>query len=85
MTEKHKKLSFGFKIEGKKFNIKATQKELELLRSEPFINRLRRVKERSKYSYLSDLEYFNHVRQNRGTTKAFRYILKKDFDCPHSG
>ena len=73
--------SFGFKIEGKGFSIKLATfslDEKELIKSEPFIDRLRRVKERSKHRYLSDLEYFNYVRRNRGTTKAVKYILKKD-------
>ena len=74
---------FGFKIEGKKFSIKLvkfTQKELELLRSEPLINIVRRVKERSKYKNLSDGQFFEHIRYNRGTTKAIHYILKKDLE-----
>lgn len=36
------------------------------------------MKEHSKHRYLSDFQYFNHVRHDRGTTKAVRYILNKD-------
>ena len=83
-NNEHKNLSpsFGFKVEGKKFNIKVaqfTQKEKEFLRSEPFINRLRGVKEQSKRRELSDLEYFNDVcHRKRGPTNAVHYILDKD-------
>lgn len=74
---------FGFKIEGEKFYIKLAKfrpEETELLTSEPFIERLRRVKEQTRHGYLSDLQYFNQVRHDRGTTKAVHYILKKNVE-----